>query len=297
VGDSVIVSKPQIPGQNATYSLIDHYRLPQAALWLSVAVVLGIIFAGWRGLGSIIGLFISLGVLGGFVVPQILHGSNPYSVMIAASFMIATLGIYAAHGISKRTTIALVGIYLTLILVLGLSTLALQLAHLNGISSEDISYLHQQLPNLNIRGLLFGGIILGVVGVLDDIAVGQAATVDELRRANPKLTWRELYRRALRIGREHIASLINTLVLAYAGSAMIYIFYVSAAQNLPLWLVLNSELMMEEIIRSLIGSIALILAVPLTTLLAALLLSMARRPKTKVGKEAIEVAYQTDKPR
>lgn len=273
-GDVVVLGiDRQDGGAAAQYALLDHYRLPQAAGWLVMVVVLGIVFAGLRGLGSVAGLGMSLVVIGGFVIPQVLHGGNPYVITLVASFVIATLGIYCAHGLSRRTTLALAGIYLTLIMVVGLSALAVHLSNLNGVASEDISYLHQQLPALDLQGLLFGGIMLGVVGVLDDIAVGQAAAVGELHKANGQLTWRELYSRGLMIGREHIASLITTLVLAYAGSAMVFVVYVAAVQNLPWWLVLNSELVMEEVIRSLVGSAALILAVPITTGLAAYFLA------------------------
>jgi len=133
--------------------------------------------------------------------------------------------------------------------------------------------LHQQLPALDIQGVLLAGITIGVLGVLDDISIGQAAAVDELRKANKKLSWQELYWRGIRVGREHIASLINTLVLAYAGGSFVFIAYVVAVLNLPLWLTLNSELVMEEIVRSLVGSLALILAVPIATLASAYLLT------------------------
>ncbi len=265
----VIVRTPSIdkPG-GPTYSVLDHYRLPTAGLLLSIVIVLAVIFAGWRGLGSIIGLAISLAVIGGFVVPQILQGRNPYPIALGGSFIIAGLGIYFAHGFSRRTTLALISTYLTLLLAAGVSILAVSAAHLNGIATEDTSYLHQQVPNLNLQGLLLGGIMIGVLGVLDDITVGQAAIVEQLHHASPSLNWRELYRRAMKVGREHISSLINTLVLAYAGTSLIFIVYVAAVLNLPLWFTLNSELVMEEIVRSLIGSLALILAVPIATLLA-----------------------------
>jgi uncharacterized membrane protein len=269
VGDDVIVAVSPIQLGTPVVSIVDHYRLPFALIILAVAIGLAILFAGWRGIGSAAGLLISLVVITAYTIPQILHGASPYTVAFVSCFVIALIGIYLAHGFSPRTTIALVSTYLTLGVAALATAVSLGISQLNGISGEDISYLHQQLPALNIQGLLFAGIMIGVLGVLDDITVGQAAAVDELRKANPKLGTRQLYARALSIGREHIASLINTLVLAYVGTSFIFIMYVAAVQNLPLWITLNSELVSEEIIRSLLGSIALILAVPIATLLSA----------------------------
>jgi uncharacterized membrane protein len=273
IGDTVVVSATQVGGSSPQYAVVDHYRLPAAAVLLGVVVALAMVFAGWRGVGSLVGLGISLVVLATFVVPQIVQGRNPYGVALVGGLVIATLGIYAAHGFSRRTTLALISTYVTLLVAAGIAWLAVTVAALNGIATEDVSYLHQQLPGLNIQGLLTAGVMIGVLGVLDDITVGQAAAVDELRRANESLSWRELYRRGLRVGREHIASLINTLVLAYAGASLVFIVYVASVQNLPVWLALNSELVMEEVIRALVGSFALILAVPIATLLAAYFLT------------------------
>lgn len=268
-GNTVVVAVSQIPGSSKTYSVIDHYRFPAIGFLLVAVIILAILLATWRGIGSVIGLGISLVIIGGFVVPQILHGHDPVTVALIGSLGIATFGIFFAHGFSRRTLLALISTYLTLVIATVLSIAAVHATHLNGIATEDVAYLHQQLPNLNISGLLLGGIMIGVLGVLDDITVGQAAAVDELHKANAKLGWRELYRRALGVGKEHIASLINTLILAYAGSSFIFIVYITAVQGLPLWLTLNSELVAEEIVRSLVGSFALILAVPLATVLAA----------------------------
>ena len=273
VGDSVILALSQDVSGPPVYSVIDQYRLPMAAVLLAVMILLAVVMAGWRGIGSVVGLTVSIAIIGGFIIPQILNGNNPYEITVVGSFMIATCTIFFAHGPSKRTLLALISTCITLIVATGLSTVAITLTHLNGIASEDISYLHQLQPALNLQGLLFGGVIIAVLGVLDDITVGQSAVVDELRKANDQLHWRQLYAISMSVGREHIASLINTLVLAYLGTSMVFVFYIAAAQNLPLWLTLNSELVMEEIVRSLVGSIALILAVPIATLIAAVFLT------------------------
>lgn len=273
IGDVVVVSSTIVDGNSPQYSVVDHFRLYGVAILISLVAVLAIIFAGWRGLGSLGGLLVSLTVIGGFIIPNILQGHNPYAVTLAGCSAIAALGIFIAHGFSRRTFLALVSTYLTLIIAAALSIFAVWATNLNGIATEDASYLQQQLPFLNIQGVLLAGIMIGVLGVLDDITVGQAAAVEELRRANSSLTWRELYGRGIRVGREHISSLINTLVLAYAGSSFVFIIYVAGVLNLPLWLSLNSELVVEEIVRSLVGSMALILAVPIATMLSAYFLT------------------------
>lgn len=273
VGDTVIVSTSTLSTGTAEVAVVDQYRLPFGLIILAVVIGLAILFAGWRGIGAVMGLLISLSVISVYTIPQLLDGHSPYVVAFVSCFVIALFGIYLAHGFSRRTTIALISTFLTLFLAAAASSLAVVIDHLNGIGSEDISYLHQQLPNVNLQGVLFAGIMIGVLGVLDDITVGQAAAVDELLKANPKLSWQQLYKRALSVGREHIASLINTLVLAYVGTSFVFIMYAAAMQNLPIWLTLNSEIVSEEIVRSLLGSIALILAVPLATLLSAYFLA------------------------
>jgi uncharacterized membrane protein len=273
VGDTVVILSTSFNNSQPQYSAVDHYRITNVLILLFIVVVLAVVFAGWRGLGSLGGLAISISVIGFFVIPNILHGRNPYGVTLVGCFVIAALGIFIAHGFSRRTTLALISTYITLIIAAGLSIVGVWATNLNGIATEDASYLHQQMPFLNIQGLLLAGITIGVLGVLDDVTVGQAAAVDELRRANLSLNWRELYIRGLRVGREHISSLINTLVLAYAGSSFVFIVYVAGALNLPIWLSFNSELVMEEVVRSLIGSIALILGVPIATALSAYFLT------------------------
>ena len=271
--DTVVVTSTLLPNGQAQYSVIDHWRLPVAIVVLAVVVLFAVLIAGWRGIGSLLGLVVSLAVIGGYILPSILHGANAELVSLIGCCGIATMSIYLAHGFSRRTTISLASVYLTLALSIGASIIVVKAANLNGIATEDASYLHQQLPALDIQGVLLAGITIGVLGVLDDISIGQAAAVDELRKANKKLSWQELYWRGIRVGREHIASLINTLVLAYAGGSFVFIAYVVAVLNLPLWLTLNSELVMEEIVRSLVGSLALILAVPIATLASAYLLT------------------------
>lgn len=284
-GDTVLVSAGST--FNEGYTIVDYYRL-SAMVWLFAAVLLlAIAFAGWRGFGALLGLVLSIVVLAQFVIPQILHGRAPYLITAIGIMVISLPGIYIAHGISRRTSLALLSTYITLILAVGLSVLAVSVTRLSGIASETAWVLGEIMPDLNIRGLLLCGLLISLVGILDDVTVSQAAAVQELHEANPRLSTAELYRRGLKIGREHIASLINTLVLVYVGASFLFIVYLAATTPYPLLVVLNSELIMEEVVRALVGSATLIMAVPITTILAARFLRRTGKKAAKPAKATV----------
>jgi uncharacterized membrane protein len=207
---------------------------------------------------------------------------------MAGSFAIVLVSLYLAHGFNKRTSVALLSTILVLFLAIGLSFLFVSATMLHGNGSEEAIYLQiNPGQNINLQGLLLGGIILGALGVLDDITTGQAAAVDEIHKANPSLSRKELYKRGLSIGHEHIASLINTLALAYAGVALPLFLLFSLNHAAPFWTLLNSEGVAEEIVRTLVGSTVLVLAVPISTHFAAYFFA-----KDKVDPDApTEPAY------
>jgi uncharacterized membrane protein len=274
-GDKILVYKITSPEGNLNYYIADIYRLPAIITAILVFFAIAIVFARWKGFTSIIGLAISILVIAKFVVPQIIAGRNPILISLLGALIIALLSIYLSHGFKKRTTVALVSTLITLSLSGFLAYIFVSSARLFGLGSEEAFYLQfGVLGSLNLQGLLLGGIILGALGVLDDITTAQSAAVEELKLANPSFDRKELYKRGISIGREHIASLVNTLFLAYAGAALpLFLFFTTINTTQPLWVTLNSEFIAEEIIRTLVGSIALILAVPITTLLAALTFS------------------------
>lgn len=271
-GDRVVVAVSEEP-DGTRYYVVDHLRLPALGAALAVFFALAILFSRRKGVGSIIGLAITAVVLARFVVPAIVAGANPLIVSLVGALVIALTSIYLAHGLSLRTSIAVGSTIVTLVIAWALAILFVTLARLTGMGSEESVYLQlAPIEQLNLRGLLLGGVILGALGVLDDITTGQAAAVDELRRANPALPARELYRRGLSIGSEHITSLVNTLFLAYAGASLPLFILFTIYNEVPLWVTLNSEFVAEEVVRTLVGSVALILAVPITTFSAAFLL-------------------------
>ncbi|HSX09414.1 MAG TPA: YibE/F family protein, partial [Candidatus Saccharimonadales bacterium] len=240
---------------------------PIIALFLIVVLIV----TRLKGLGAVVGLGISLAVIIFFVVPQILAGQDPLLASIVGALIIMVATMYLAHGFSQKTNIALISTSLALVLTGILSYVAVHLTSLTGLGSEDAATLQfGQTASINFQGLLLGGIIIGSLGVLEDITTGLAASIQELSKANSKLKFGQLVGSGLRIGSEHIAALVNTIVLAYAGVGLpIFLFIVINPNHQPLWYIINSELIMEEIVRTLAGSIGLILSVPLTAIFAA----------------------------
>jgi uncharacterized membrane protein len=265
-GDRVIVVKTE---QNAYY-IADSYRLPEMFFAFLLFVGLVLYFGRLKGFMSLLGLGLSITVLLTLVVPLIVKGISPTLVVILGSFIITLAGMFLSHGFSRRTSVAVVSTLATLIIAIGLSVLFVYLVGLTGSGSEEAMYFKLD-PNLaiNLKGLLLGGIIIGTLGVLDDVTTAQVASVDEIRKANESLSARELYRRGISVGQEHIASVVNTLVLAYAGASLPLFLLITLPSAQPLWVTLNGEFIAQEVVRTLVGSMALILAVPISTYLAS----------------------------
>jgi uncharacterized membrane protein len=274
-GDVIVMAR-DAGGPASSYDVVDRYRLPALGLAALLFVGCAIGMSRVRGVTALIGLGASLLILSRFVVPRIMAGANPLAISLIAAFAVGLVSLYLAHGFNRRTSVALLGTMVTLAFATGLADLIVGLAHLSGRGSDEALFLQTgYLETVNLRGLLLGGIVLGALGVLDDITTAQAAAVEEISRADPGLGVRDLYRRGLSVGREHITSLVNTLVLAYAGASLPLFILFTLNTNQPLWVTLNSEFVAEEIARTIIGSLALTLAVPITTALAARLLRSA----------------------
>lgn len=287
-GDEFILGKSYKVDGSSYFFMADHYRLNMLIAMGIFFILLVALVAGRRGVLSFAGLALSLAVLAGFIVPRILAGSNPIAITLIGATVIILTSLYVAHGFSIRTTLALAGTLITLLVATGAAMLAVHITQLSGLGSEAAYVLQfSQAASLDMRGLLLAGILIGTLGVLDDVTTAQVAAVAELRSANHRLGSRELFERALNIGREHILALVNTLVLAYAGASLPVFLFLSLNRQYPLWMTLNGEFLTEEIIRTLIGSSALILAVPITTALAAAVLSRrAIAPSPNFGPHA-----------
>lgn len=264
------------------WSVSDPYRLNTIFLLTAVFVALIFIFGGIqgvRGLASLIGSFILIFYL---LIPGIYGGYNAVLVSIGVASLIIVVGSYITHGFNRTTTSAVLGMIITVIIT-GLGAYyVVHTAHLSGYSSEESMFLHLNTRGtIDMVGLLFGGIMIGLLGVLYDIAIGQAIAIEELFRAGKHLTRTHVYKRGIRIGREHIGALVNTLAIAYVGASLPLLLLIQNSTTGILFII-NSEIFSTEIVRILIGSIGLILAVPITTFIASYML----HGKVKEGGQA-----------
>jgi len=224
-----------------------------------------------RGFAALVGLAASIVVLLQFVIPSILDGRDPLWVAIVGSAIIAFLALYAAHGFTRMTSVALLGTLAALMLTAALSWVAVEAARFSGLTVDE-AFILTIAGHFDLSGLILAGTVLGALGAIDDITVTQASTVWELHALRPDLGKRGLVRSGLKVGRDHVASTVNTLLLAYAGAAMpLMLFFVLANQSIGT--VLNSEIVAVEVVRTLVGSIGLVAAVPITTWLAAVFAS------------------------
>jgi uncharacterized membrane protein len=297
VGDKIFVGRSLNDPNENRYFFIDFQRgFPLLALGLLFAVVV-VALSRWRGLAALVGLGISLFVLLAFVLPAILEGKSPIAVAAVGSAAIMFAALYMAHGINVRTTTAVLGTLASLLLTCLLAAYFLDLVSFTGFGSEEAVFLQVSAAQVNLQGLIFAGVIIGTLGVLDDVTVTQASAVWELHYANPRYSARQLYSSALRIGRDHIASTVNTLVLAYAGASLPLLILFTLA-NVPLTQTLTSEVVAQEVVRTLVGSIGLVASVPITTGLAAMVVSrdevQVRRRRTPNGDGSRGDAVEPD---
>lgn len=270
VGETVVLSKPaNTQTGEDVYYIIDRYRAPNLMFIALVFFALAIYFGRKRGLTSILGMIFTVIVIFYYAIPRIVSGADPFLTCIAAAFVILLLSLYLSHGFNKRTTIALVSTFICLGLAIIIDLVFVYMAKLSGTGTEEAFYLQFSNFNINLQGLLLGSIIIGALGVLDDVTTAQTAAIEEIYAANPAVSFRELYKSGLSIGREHIASLVNTLFLAYVGASFPLLLLYTTQKTQSLWLTLNSNFIAEEIVRTLVGSSVLIIAVPITTILAA----------------------------
>ena len=277
-GDKVRLAKaPEPPpGSEAVagtgYTLYDFERRGPMLLLAGLFVVVVLAFARWRGALSLAGLAVSLALVLAFVVPAILDGEEPLLVAVVGSLAIALITIPLAHGWGPKSIAALLGTAASLILTALLALLFTNLTHLTGLASEEAIFLQVGVADVSLQGLLLAGMVIGALGVLDDVTISQASTVLALRRANASFGFRQLSGRALNVGRDHVSATVNTLVLAYVGASLPILLLFSAA-DLGVSEAANLEVVAKEIVATLVGSIGLIAAVPVTTALAALLAS------------------------
>ncbi|HVM12002.1 MAG TPA: YibE/F family protein [Actinomycetota bacterium] len=266
-GDGVVLGHTAGAEPGFEYSFVDRQRRP-VLVWLALAFAAAVIALGrMRGLAALAGLAASLLVLLAFILPAIVDGRSPVLVAVVGAAAIAYLALYLAHGFRPMTTVALLGTLTSLALTALLAEAFVTMAELTGFASEEATIVRVGAAQIDLAGLTLAGVVIGALGAIDDVTVTQASAVWEIRDADPKMPSRDLLRAGLRIGRDHVASTVNTLALAYAGASMpLLVLFVLSQQ--PLGAIANGETVATEIVRTLVGSIGLVASVPITTWLA-----------------------------
>jgi uncharacterized membrane protein len=288
-GTDLVLLKVPGEGRGSPYTFYDIER-GAPLTWLAIAFALTVVaVARWRGLRSLVGLGVAGAVVVKYLMPALLDGRSPVAVGLVTSAAIMIVVLYLAHGVSARTTTALLGTFAGLAITAGVGTLAVAQAHLTGVSSEDNAALQQVAQQIDLRNLLTCGIILAGLGILNDVTITQSSAVWELYDAAPDIRPLRLYQQAMRIGRDHIASTVYTVVFAYAGAALPVLLLISLVDQ-PVTRILTSSDISEEIVRTMAGGIGLVAAVPVTTALATLVvrsLQLSARTKPSIRSEGM----------
>ena len=268
-GDDILVTMGKRPDGVITAYFAEFVRTP-LLLWLFATFVVAIVLiSSWKGLRSLISMAFSLFVIIAYIIPHILAGEDPVRVSIIGSAILLGVTLYLTYGWNLKTHAAVSSMVLVLIITGTLAWVFVVFTRLTGAGDEDTLFLMQMLDSrINLRGLLLGGMIIGALGVLDDLVTTQASATFELWHANPELGFRSLYQAAMRIGQDHVAATVNTLVLAYAGASLPMLLMFSLARG-NYGSLLNFSFVAEEVVRTLVGSLGLVAAVPLTTVIAA----------------------------
>jgi len=271
IGDKVLVDYSQNFEGEDTFYIVDFVR-QKSLYWLAFLFAFVVIAVGrFKGLRALVVLGLTFLIILKFIIPKILAGSNPLMISIIGSLFILILSIYITEGLKRNSNIAIFSIFISLILTGFLSVWFTSIAKLTGFASDEAIFLVDLAGgNINIKGLLLAGILIGALGVLDDVVVSQVALVQELKSSNPDIKKPKLYSKAMNVGVSHLSSMVNTLFLAYAGVALplLILFSIGEGSSVSFGHMINNEIIATEIVRTLTGSIGLVLAVPLATFLA-----------------------------
>lgn len=276
-GEQVLISVGIRPDGQIVAFFTDFIRIGSIFQLFLIFVLFSVLIGGWKGLRGLLGIALSLIVIVAYIIPQILAGKNPVLVSIIGSFGFLAVSLYIVYGWTLKTHAAVLGMLIALVITGVLAWLSINFTRLSGFGDENVMFLAQMTATpIDMRGLLLGGMIIGALGVLDDLVISQSSAVFELHGANPTLRLGFLYRRAMNIGRDHVAATVNTLVLAYAGASLPMLLMFSLNNQNP-GLLLNLNFIAEEVVRTLVGSIGLFASVPITTALACLAAVYAHR--------------------
>ena len=280
-GDRIVVSyAPEAP-EGERYAFQDFDRGPPL-LTLTILFAVGVLLLSrWRGIGALASLAYSLVLIAMFTLPAIMEGSSPLAVAVVTAAAIMLVTLYLSHGFDVRSTVAMLGTLVSLVVIGVLGWVFTRVGHFTGQVDEGSQYISGIAAQVDLRGLLLAGLVIGALGVLDDVTVTQTWAVWELADLDPEASTRSLFVRAMRIGRSHAASTVNTLVLAYVG-ATLPLMLVFSALELPFGIAVSQEIVAQEVVRGLVGGLGILAAVPVTTAIAALVAARLVRERTAV---------------
>ncbi len=276
LNDRIMVMITTMPDGDINASFVDYVRTESLIVLGLLFLLACIVVSGWKGIRSLVATGLSILIILFFIVPQINAGKNPILISLIGSFVFLTLSLYLVYGWTLKTHLTLAGILFSIIILGIMAVFFVNYSQLNGTGDESAIYLLQLPGQINIKNLLIAGIIIGSLGIMDDLIVGQTSVVIEIFRANPNMTLRERFSRAMNVGRDHIASTVNTLVFAYLGASL-PLFLLFTLGNASFITLLNQSILAEEVVRTLVGTIGLFLAVPVSTFLACWALDNPKR--------------------
>lgn len=280
--EKILVSVSSMGDGSVYVHFVDFIRTPALLVLGILFVGVCVLVSGWQGIRSILGIGVSVLVIIFYIVPQILDGENPILISLLGSFLFLTITQYLVYGWTLKTHIALSGILVSILITGLIAVFFVDFARLNGMGDENAMYLLQQSNQMNLRNLLIAGIVIGALGILDDLVVGQTSAVIEIYRANPEMNFSERFKRSMNVGKDHIAATVNTLVLAYLGASL-SLFLLFSNSNVQFSNIINLNYLAEEMVRSLVGTIGLFAAVPITTFMACWVVDRPERLEKLVG--------------
>jgi uncharacterized membrane protein len=277
LGDQLVIRRePKVfdynkDGNSEIFTIQDKFRYNNIVWIFVIFVVLILVLTGIRGMSALIGMFFSFVIISQVLIPGIISGANLTVLTFFTGLLILGVTMFIGHGFTKKTTIALVAGVFVITLATFLSSWVVDFSLLTGYGTEDAFHLKGSgvTNTINLRGLLISGIIIGAIGIMDDVTIAQAVAIEEISKANTRMTRLELFWRGMIIGQDHIISLINTLILAYVGTALPLLLSLTVYNFSPFWVIVNDQVVAEEIIRSVVGSICILMAIPVTNILAA----------------------------
>jgi len=269
VGDRVEIVQSVNPDGKSFYYIADYIRGPSLLLLFIIFFFITLLVVKFGAITSFLGMGVSFLVIFFFILPQIASGNNPVLISMLSALFLVPIIFFLSHGFNKKSVIAVIGTYISLFIVFIFAYEFIERANLTGFASEEAGFIASIAGNsINIKGLILAGIIISSLGILDDVTVSQVSVTEELSISNAKIDAWELYKKSMRVGRDHIASMINTLVLVYAGASLPLLLLFTNS-SLTFSQAINYEIIAEEIVKTLVGSIGLVLAVPISTIIAA----------------------------